>query len=100
MEIVIKINTDNVAFDPMHFDDTMKKLFDFSAKELSSSIVDGKFVGMRSTLMDPNGNKCGYVEMIKDSASINKGRSFDRPYWYDVADLYDESSGGNIDLGE
>lgn len=65
MEIIIKIEADNAAFDPVHFDDTVKGLLKNAAGELSIAAIDNKFVGMRSSLIDPNGNTCGYVEMIR-----------------------------------
>jgi len=82
MEIIIKIEADNAAFDPVYFNDTIESLLKNAARELSvfmqpvPSMIDGKimesivitdnrFAGMRASLIDPNGNTCGYVEMIR-----------------------------------
>ena len=65
MEIIIKIEAENATFDPIHFEDTVKCLLDKATDELSVAVLDKSFVGMRSALIDPNGNSCGYVEMLR-----------------------------------
>ena len=95
MEITIKINTDNAAFDAVHFSDTIKGLLDFSAEELSNVVLNRTFTGMRSALIDPNGNKCGYVQMLREFEEVLDPPS-KHPSWYDVADAHD----GQDDLGE
>ena len=64
MEIIIKIEADNAAFDPVDFDDTVNGLLREAAGELSE-VIPTSCSGYRSSLVDPNGNTCGYVEMIR-----------------------------------